>query len=197
MSDTLSILNTFNTKKSIGGITIDAFTSESYEFNARATRYPVEEGADITDHVIKDPDSISITGIIGAVTSSGEGSSTNRVIDVFNSLKDMFDNSDIVTVVAGLKVYENMYIKSYNIPRNVNNGMSLEFNIVFDNIRTVSSRVTDIPNNQLGGDADTDKLQAQSQADVGTTTSGQTQQENTWYDDAVAWVDDNLSFLNE
>lgn len=45
-------------------IVLDASVSETHVSTSKATRNPIEDGSDITDHVILDPDSLSIEGIV-------------------------------------------------------------------------------------------------------------------------------------
>ena len=45
-------------EKSIGGFVIDAFLVESYNYANRITNLTVEEGDNISDHVIEEPDII-------------------------------------------------------------------------------------------------------------------------------------------
>jgi hypothetical protein len=45
-------------------IQIDATTGEDHEFSSKATIHPVEDGSSISDHVIKNPKTLSLTGII-------------------------------------------------------------------------------------------------------------------------------------
>ena len=45
------------TRKSLGGIQLDAVLSESHNNVVRTTKNPVELGADITDHSIIEPKS--------------------------------------------------------------------------------------------------------------------------------------------
>jgi hypothetical protein len=48
----------------IGDIWIDVSVRESHEATADVTRHPVEEGADITDHIRPEPRTITIDGIV-------------------------------------------------------------------------------------------------------------------------------------
>jgi hypothetical protein len=48
----------------VGALAIDALVKENHEFKRVATQYPVEEGANITDHVRHEPTSLTIEGVI-------------------------------------------------------------------------------------------------------------------------------------
>jgi hypothetical protein len=48
----------------IAGIWIDCSISEQHSSQAEVSRHPVEDGADVTDHVRLQPDSLSIEGLV-------------------------------------------------------------------------------------------------------------------------------------
>lgn len=45
-------------------VQFDASLSESYDFTAKPTAFPVEDGSSISDHVIRDPQAISLVGLV-------------------------------------------------------------------------------------------------------------------------------------
>lgn len=61
--------------RTIGGqiapIVLDATVKESFVTKAEPTQHPVENGADVTDHVIIKPNSLSISGIITETPFAG------------------------------------------------------------------------------------------------------------------------------
>ena len=48
----------------IASIWIDVSIREQHDLQAEATRHPVEEGADVTDHVRENPDTVQIEGVV-------------------------------------------------------------------------------------------------------------------------------------
>lgn len=173
--------------KQIGAITVDAFVRERHVKTARATNYPIETGELITDHVVVDPISLDIQGIVmGATLSGSSGALGGRVLDAYKTFLDLIDNKIPVIVTTGLKVYENMIIENLTVDRDRTNGASLVFSATLKEIIIVSSQSTQIPKTQLTGPTDT-QLQSQQQEDIGKTTNGQTQQTET--DDFMAQVE--------
>lgn len=157
--------------KQIGPIVVDVFQSEDHNRTSTTTNYSVENGADITDHIRNDPIQISITGHIEAI---GDGS---NILRVNQQLNELMDNKELITVVTGLKVYENMHIQNYSVSRNKQNGGSLPISMSFQQITKVQSQAVAISISQISiADEETNK-QAQGAADVGKATSGQTQKE--------------------
>jgi len=120
-------------RSSVGGVFLDATLTEDHQYNARATSYPVEDFRNITDHIINEPETLQLTGIVSD-TPLSLLSSFNRSVDAFNRLVNIYTNKQIVTVVTGIKVYTNMCITSLQVPRNVQTGQSLTFSIEMQKI---------------------------------------------------------------
>ena len=60
----LSLLLNKKPNKKIGSIILDAAISEDYNYSSNVTSYPVESGSVVSDHIINDPVSFNISGII-------------------------------------------------------------------------------------------------------------------------------------
>ena len=161
-------------KKTIGSIEVDAFVTEIHTRTSELTKYPVEDGTDISDHIINMPVELSVEGRISpaAVNLLQVRRQSNRHITAFEEINLLIDNKELVTVVTGLKTYDDMHIKSFNVDRNSSNGSVLDFTMMLDQARKVETQLTTVPNSQIGGDEVTE-LQAQSPADVGKTVDGQ------------------------
>lgn len=125
-------------KGRVGVVELDVTLTENHTFNSRATNFPVETGGDVTDHIINDPDILTLSGIVSD-TPLNIFSFFTRSIDAFNRLVDLHERRVPVTVVTGLKVYQNMVMTTLDVPRNINTGQSLTFNIVLQNIRLDST----------------------------------------------------------
>lgn len=171
------------TEKKLGNIPIDAFIQETHSRTNTLTRYPVEEGANITDHIQNQPEIINISCIIEA---KDDGS---NIIENFIEIDKLFKNKELISVVSGLKVYTNMVITNLSIPRTARNGGSLSFSASLEEIRIVNSQAVSIPNTQISNaDSETNK-QAQATQDIGKATSGQTQETNEQASSFLAQVD--------
>ena len=173
----MSLTNLFFGKgpqKLIGSIEVDAFITETHSRTSELTSYPVEDGTDISDHIINNPIGLSVDGFISpaAVTLLQVTRQADRHIKSFEQINVLMDKKELVQVVTGLKVYDNMHIQSFVVNRNKTNGNALAFTMGLKQARTVTTQLTIIPNTQIGGDSVTE-LQAQAPADVGKTTSGQ------------------------
>lgn len=120
-------------QSNIGGVVLDATLTEDHEYNARVTNYPVEDGRIISDHIINEPETVQITGIV-TDTPLSFLSSFNRSINAFNRLIQIHRNKERITVVTGIRVYTDMVMTSLQVPRNVQTGQSLNFVIELQKI---------------------------------------------------------------
>jgi hypothetical protein len=165
--------------KSIGGFEIDAFFVETYNFSNRITNLTVEEGSNISDHVIEDPDTLDIEAFIGATkfeTYEGEIPADLSEVDIpedpktrirraYHELLRLKRARQPIDVVTGLDTFTNMVIVSLNISRDVETGADLPFSMSFQKIDTVKSEETQInasPSSSSASD------QAGGTANVGT-----------------------------
>jgi len=169
MAESARLIFSKGNPKQIGPIIIDTFQTENHSRSSSSTTYSVEDGADISDHIRNEPLQLNITGNIEAI-----GDSSN-ILRINNQLNELIDNKELVVVVTGLKVYENMHIQSFNVSRNKQNGGSLSISMSFQQLTTVKSQAVAIPISQISTVDEKTNKQAQSDADVGKATSGQTQ----------------------
>lgn len=112
----------------VGAVFLDAVVQEDHSYNNRVSNFPIEDGTFISDHVITEPLTVRISGIVSD-TPLNIFAGFNRSVDSFNRLVRIVENKEIITVVTGIKVYTQMVITSLNVPRNIETGQSLTFNI--------------------------------------------------------------------
>jgi hypothetical protein len=141
------------TPKSIGEFAIDAFLTETYQFKNEVTDIPVEEGVNITDHVLKKPVVIQVSAFIGqaefavyggAIPEDFSGLENQdkkaRIRRAYLELRRMESAMAPVTVVMGLATFDNMIITDFNIGRDAENGADLAFDMKFQELKTVKNQ---------------------------------------------------------
>ena len=139
----------------VGGVFLDAVVNENHGYSNRVTAFPIEKGYTISDHVINDPVTLQISGIVSD-TPINIFTGFNRSTDSFNRLVRIVEERMIITVVTGIKVYTEMVITSLNVPRDMRSGQSLSFNIELQKIRIDNSvRLNVIQNNPFNKGIDT------------------------------------------
>lgn len=121
-------------KGRVGLVELDVTISENHTFNSRATNFPIETGGQITDHIINDPDVLELVGLVSD-TPLNIFSFFTRSIDAFNRLVEIHERREPITVVTGLKVYQNMVMTTLDVPRNMETGQSLTFHLTFQSIK--------------------------------------------------------------
>jgi hypothetical protein len=170
------------TPAKIDTITLDASLSESHNAEVEATDHPVEQGADVTDHLRAKPRTVTIEGLITNTPMPDPGvdarnaevtevrSPDGRV--VFDSRTPTMDATragaayrdllalragKLVTVVTAIETLENMAITSIQVPRDAKSGQALRFSIQLKEIRQVSSATTKIVENKVKSKKDLGK----------------------------------------
>jgi len=117
----------------VGSVELDVTLREDHKYSSRVTTYPIEEGSSLSDHIINEPTIVVLEGIV-TDTPLSILSAFNRSVDSFNRLIEIHNRREIVQVVTGLKVYNNMAITVLDVPREVTTGQSLRFTIELQEI---------------------------------------------------------------
>jgi hypothetical protein len=155
------------------------------------TNLAVEEGSNISDHVVEEPDALDIEAFIGAAKfeTSDWPVDTDlskaeipedpkaRIRQAYHELLRLKRARQPVDVVTGLDTFSNMVIASFNISRDAESGADLPFSMSFQKIETVKSEETQISASALS------KSSASDQAG-GTANAGQTGKEEAEKEDA-------------
>jgi hypothetical protein len=141
----------------IGGYVVDAALSEDHNFDSEVTSFPVERGANISDHIRQLPKSVTIEGIVsdtpigraGVVRSGVAALQEEGVIEAvpfsaeaLDTLLSIQARGEPVTITTSLRIYENMALEKLSVPRDQSTGGALRFNATFTEIRIVENRRT-------------------------------------------------------
>jgi len=170
----------FGTKRKlqIATIEVDVAITESHETDCDVTENPVEDGANITDHVQVKPAKLTIEGLV-----------SDTPIKFLQGLRSLFDDNrsrktyeellaiqqarEPISVITGLKQYENMILKTLTIPRSVDTGRALRFSALFQEVRIVESRTIAISSDpQFQNKSSLGKASPQTPAQKVQTDSG-------------------------
>jgi hypothetical protein len=142
-------------KTILNGFTVDATVTEDHNYESEVTSYPIEKGADITDHVRARPVTVSMECIvtdtpIGIMRDIRSGT-TLPSDDILKKLLQMRDAREPITIETSLRKYENMVLQSFSIPRSNTVGDALRFNASFIQIELVTNNRTTIKTAQPRG----------------------------------------------
>jgi hypothetical protein len=187
------------TEKYIENIKIDAFLTETYQFTNEVTDVPVEEGVNITDHVVEKADAIQVSAFIGQTEFEAYSGDTpedlnslsgfdqkQRIIEVYKKLLKLKRDREPVTVVMGLDTFKNMIITSFNIGRDAETGADLAFDMSFSELKIVKSQSVEINSAQIAKGND----QAQNTQDRGTVAKEEASPFSEVYKEANKRLDD-------
>lgn len=175
-------------------IEVDVVISEDQKYENDLSSFPIEKGFEISDNVVRQPDSITMTVFISdspinqlGKTLRGAGR-TQTVYENFVriagrtklSIAD-FDQSDylidsslfICTLYTTHRIYQDMFLKSLSIPKNADSGDGLEFTADFVRIHFVDEMTGSGNNNtkNVNGAPRTSKQAAKSKP-TGKTSTG-------------------------
>lgn len=143
----------------IDGYEIDAALKEEHAREAIVTEYPIEEGSDVTDHVLPKPKRYSLDGVVSDTPMGGmreiranqgafvEGETTFGVKpsdDALAKLEEIFENRKAVTIETELKTYENMFMESLSVPRDKETGEALRFSAKFKQGKFIKNERTTV-----------------------------------------------------
>lgn len=142
----------------IDGYAIDVTLSEDHSFEAEATQYPVESGADVTDNVRVKPIVVTLEGVVsdspfgevrdiresdGNFVPEGEGGDgTKPSEDALERLIQIRDNREPVTIETSLKTFESMVMTSLSVPRESGEPEQLRFTATFQQVLIITNNRT-------------------------------------------------------
>ncbi len=125
-----------------GAIELDASVEELHESSAEIPRHPVEEGADIGDHVRRKPDTLRITGIVTntpIILGAALRVSFTRAEEFEDTLRTIKNAGLRITIITTLRQYDNMLLKNYQVPRNAGLGNTVEATMFFEEVILVKT----------------------------------------------------------
>lgn len=140
----------------IGFLEVDCVDQETHEWTNDVTTNPVENGSPIADHVIIQPDRITIVAFVSNAPILGfldgmsnllsDGlTSEDRTQKAFTTLEQLAKSKSMVTIYTRYKQYTNMVITNISIPRRPDDGDAINFTIEAIRVNIVSTATTTLP----------------------------------------------------
>lgn len=154
------------TKKSIGGIELDAVISETHDNRVRLTKNPVELGADITDHAIVEPKKITIVAqvsdnplgtaafgqIVDLVTGLFGSSTTQNITRsnaAYSAMVQLMEQREPIQVQTKLKLYEDMVITNLTTSQDKDSSRIVLMTIHMEEVLITESQIVKLDADQL------------------------------------------------
>ena len=132
----------------IGTVELDANMNEVSTKSSRVTEHPVEDGSNITDNVVDDPEELQIDGLISNTPADlieALSTQVTRAEDAWNELVRLKDEREPISVFTSRREYEDMIIQRLVRTRNAGIGDAVQFSISLKTIRKVASEVVAAP----------------------------------------------------
>ncbi len=135
-----------------GSIVFDAVTNFDPKFSTKVTSFPVEDGAEISDHIINENPKFSVSAIISDYSGNmnpEKGSMTEN--DAYKELLSIRDNQSPVSLLTVRDTYTDLILTELGFPKATGDGLSLKLELSFEKIRRVSSELTTVFVKSTGG----------------------------------------------
>lgn len=192
------------TPTQIDTIILDAAVSIRHTGTNEITDHPVEEGANISDHIRENPDRVTIQGIVSNTPISR--TQALRAAEAFgvqftsnapptpggvpgyaeNAYKQLLalKKGKVLTITTPKRTYQNMAIESLDVPEDAKQGDAVNFTVALKQIRVVANRTTKV--------VLTDEPKAQPVVTKGTQVPKQTTPGKPGYDDWLGQIKDTF-----
>lgn len=137
-------------------IAFDCMVSEQHDSTLTITEHPVEEGAEITDHIQNDPDGLQLSGIIsdnpillnveeGKQPSVPGGDPDQRAKEAYNEFVRLKEAGKLLIVTTELRTYADMLITGISVPRDASTRHILDIGLTLKPIRKATVDTVDAP----------------------------------------------------
>lgn len=133
---------------SVAGIEFDALIEEQKTLSATIPVYPVEDGFPVSDTIILEPVSVSMTLYVSNTPVTWlyrHGTSNSRVNNICNRMEELWLSRQLVKIVTTDTVYTNMGLTSISIKHSKEIGYAREISLTAQKIRVTSRKTASIP----------------------------------------------------
>lgn len=124
-------------KNKVGDLTIEATLSEQHSMTATVSKFPVEGGSIVSDHIVNDPEKVTLEGFISNTPLGSDPD--NFAQDAFDQLKKMWEARELLDIVTQFKVYTDMAITDISVPLNNKTGQAIQFTVDLIKIKKVNA----------------------------------------------------------
>jgi len=137
-------------------VEFDATLSEAHSHTAKATEFPVETGATISDHVVQMPDAVKLEGVVSNTPlpsnvqrdrdmfeqEARAGAYAERGEDAYRALLEAKEAGTLLTVETDLRSYADLVVESVEPAKE---GDGLRLTIALKKITTSTTKTVPVP----------------------------------------------------
>jgi hypothetical protein len=166
-------------RSQLGMLILDVLVSEEIDLAAEVTRYPVEDGTIISDHITQGVETIRISGMVStasvAAFSFSAGPGSIKLVDAVEKLRAMHKARALVTISTGQMLYEDFAFTNLNAVRSNGDkgGNWLQVRGELIKVRKSRLKTADVPAEQAA------RAPARGRAGATNTPAGRTSSTST------------------
>lgn len=179
MADATFVFRVSGGRGEVSALSLDAAIAERHSQECLISDFPVETGADISDHVRPKPRVLDVEGFVTA-TPPGGAPNFGRPVEVAQQLEKLRLDATPCRILTSLRSYDNMVLQSLQIPRDSRTTEALRFSATFREVLLVETQTVAIPKPRGNGLQSKDKRGKQGAA------AASPQRERS----AAAWLED-------
>jgi hypothetical protein len=139
-----------------GELVLDAAISQSHVLSVEVTKFPIEDGATISDHAIALPDTYQLEGLISnapLLRPEDMPAAARRAENARDLLKALIAAREGVTIDTGSEVLSMMVLSGLTFPKEAAVGDCTKFSCTATQITAVRSETVPIPRSTKPGAA--------------------------------------------
>lgn len=117
---------------------VDGYYAEQHKIRVSKTAYPVESGASLTDHAVREPTKLKLMGwvsdLMPAQAAIPRVALSERGSAAWLEILRVLEEREPLTVVTALAVYQNMLLTAAEAPVDSTTGLSLRFTLDLEEV---------------------------------------------------------------
>ena len=116
----------------------DVYLTEDHERRVTKTKYPIESGASLTDHAVREPDRLTIQGFTSHLQPSSPAlrNQPDRPALAWAEIDRLMNARELVEVATILAIYTDMLITRAKAPVSNTTGRDLLFTLELEEVQT-------------------------------------------------------------
>ena len=99
------------------------------------TKFPVESGGTVSDHIQVEPFRLSVTGLVGNLFVAKRGGSTATAASAWQTIENFQNRGEPFDLITDIRTYSNMVIVDISTKRDFGTQSSLKFELTLEHLR--------------------------------------------------------------
>jgi hypothetical protein len=126
-------------------VELDLTASEDYTTKLKWTPHPVEDGSDITDNAVREPETATLTGVITQTPIVGGDASVDRLEQADRIFLKMARDRLPLQIITGLRVLDGYVITALTVSRSQTTGQTFNVSLDLQELITVEAQFAEVP----------------------------------------------------